>query len=73
MDFQTTDTFLTEDVFANRAENSQIVTTGGYYYKKLLIDPAPAIILWTQDNQIEAYQILNDQYNLIRSVPVTSS
>lgn len=72
MDFQTTDTFLTEDVFANRAENSQIVTTGGYYYKKLLIDPAPAIILWTQDNQIEAYQILNDQYNLIRSVPVTS-
>ncbi|MGT2958965.1 hypothetical protein A9Q68_08995 [Streptococcus bovimastitidis] len=72
MDFQTTDTFLTEEVFAKRAENSQIVTTGGYYYKKLLIDPAPAIILWTQDNQIEAYHMMNDQYNLIRSVPVAS-
>lgn len=33
MEFQTTDTFLTEDVFANRAENSQIVTTSGYYKK----------------------------------------
>lgn len=68
MAFETTDVFLSKEAFYQKAEQSKIVTTGGYYYKKLLIDPAPAIILWTQGNQIEAYHVVDNQYNLIRGV-----
>lgn len=36
---------------------------GGYYYKKLLIDPLPALIVWTQNDKIEAIE-MSEESNL---------
>lgn len=66
--FERTNVFLTPEQFDEKVKNSKIATAGGYYYKKLLIDPVPALNLWTQDDMIESYLPIDGKYNLIRSV-----
>lgn len=53
-------------------KNSKLATAGGYYYKALLIDPVPAVIVWTQDNIIEVYELTSgEDTHLIRTADVS--